>query len=145
MKKLIFILPMLLMLCACFRGKPLNYPFKDVAQVLKKEFTKDKDAFEYHKPEIEEEPGYLYLYQPKYIDFYLILHITIKLKEDAENKNASQIMIQIKEYNRQWKYGVREKEMEKDFFTALENRMKTGKWETLPWDKKYKRRQNEFK
>ena len=143
MKKLIFILPILL-LSACFRGQQLAYPFKDVAVVLKNEFTKNKDDFEYHKPEIEEKPGYLYLYQPKYIDFYLILHITIKLKEDGENKNASQIMIRINEYNRQWKYGMRDKDMEKDFFKALEKRMETGKWGILPWDNKYKRKPNEF-
>ena len=142
MKKLIFLLPMLCLLCSCFRGKPIDYPFKDISLALKKEFMKDKDAFEYVKPEIEEEPGYMYLYQPKYVDFYLVLHITVKLKKETEK--TSKIMIEITEYNRQWKFGMREKDMEKDFLNALEGRMETGKWGLLPWDLKYKRKQNDF-
>lgn len=145
MKKLIFILPMLLLLCACFRGQPLDYPYKDVSLALKKEFTKDKDTFEYVKPTIEEEPGYMYLYKSKYIDFFLILNITIKLKEDEAKKDSSKIMIRIKEFNRQWKYSLRDKAMEKGFFNALQQKMATGKWGELPWDTKYKRKQNEFK
>jgi len=103
---------------------------------------KDKKNFEYVKPEIEEEPGYLYLYQPKYINFFMILQITLKLKKDTDEK--SQIMIRITEFNRQWQYGSRDKKMEKDFFEALKNRMATGKWGVMPWITKYKRRQNEF-
>jgi hypothetical protein len=145
MKIYILFIPMLFLLCSCFQGQPINYPFDEVSNVLKEKFINDKDkkSFDYTKPELEEKPGYLYIYLQNNIDFFLVVLTAIKLKKQDEK--TSQIMIRINEHNRQWNYSLRKEQMEKDFFKCLEDRLKTGKWKNLPWDIKYKRTKDVFK
>jgi len=144
-KKMIFLIPMLCLLCSCFQGEPINYPFNDVSSVLKEKFINDKDkkSFDYTKPESEETPDYFYIYLKNKIDFFLVVLTEIKLKKQDEK--TSLIMIRINEHDRQWNYSTREEKMEKDFLQCLQKRLETGKWKDLPWDIKYKRRKDEFK
>jgi hypothetical protein len=104
--------------------------------------VRDKKSFEYIAPQIEEEPGYLYMYLQHKVDFFLVVQTEIKLKQAPDQ--TSQIMIRVKEHDRQWNYSLREKEMEKQFYECLLDRMKTGKWKPLPWEIKYKRKPNDF-
>ena len=143
MKKNVFLLPMICLLCSCFQGQPINYPFDDVSSVLKQKFMEEDKTFLLKPPALEEKPDYMSIYITKNIDFFLILQTEIKLKKQDEK--TSQIMIRIKEHDRQWNYSLRQEDMEKDFFKCLQERLKTGKWKNLPWDIKYKRKQNEFK
>ena len=96
---------------------------------------KDKH-FQAVSPELDEKPGYIYMYIHDNIDFFLVIRTKIKLKKNEDA--TSQIMIRINEYNRQWSYSKRVKDMEKAFFQCLEKRMKTGEWDPLPWHVKYK-------
>jgi len=127
----------ILLFSSCFQGRPINYPFKQVSKVLKDRFVRDKQDFDYIAPEIEEEPGYLYMYLQHKIDFYLVINTAITLKTD--NKSGSQIMVKIKSLNRKWSYNLPEKEMEKEFYNILLARLRSGKWTMMPWDKKYKK------
>lgn len=94
--------------------------------------------FQAVSPEIEEEPGYMYMYIQDNIDFFLVIKTKIKLKKGDDT--TSEIMIRINKYNRQWSYSKRLEDMEKEFFQCLNKRMKTGKWDPLPWHVKYKKR-----
>jgi len=136
----IFILKVLLSVTAVFlitscmlNGKELNYPYPRVASVLKQKFKKYESEFGYIKPEIVEDPGYLYIYQQKCIDFYHTDNITIKLK--AVDQNKSKISIKIHESNRRWNLDLESKEKSKEFLEALKTRLQTGKWPENPWDK----------
>ena len=127
----------ILLLSSCFQGRPINYPFKQVSKVLKDRFVRGKQDFDYIAPQIEEEPGYLYMYLQNKINFYLVVNTKITLKTD--NKSGSQIMIQIKELNRKWSFSLPQKEMEKELYNILLARLRSGKWTMMPWDKKYKK------
>lgn len=144
MNKIIFLIPLVCLLCSCFQGQPINYPFNDISSVLKQKFMEGDKSFQPVLPTLEEEPGYMYLYLTDNIDFFLVVNTEIKLKKQDEK--TSQIMIRINEHNRQWNYSLRQEDMEKDFFKCLEERMQTGRWKRLPWEIKYKTKQkNEFK
>lgn len=136
MKKPVMYLIVSLMACACFRGVPLEYPFEDVSAAIRQKLIKDKSEFSYVPPELHEEPGYMYLYQARNINFYLVLHTTIRLKKDGEE--SSQIMINMNEFNRRWNYSMPQKKMEEELLEAIRARMSTGEWGPLPWDTKYR-------
>ncbi|MBN1863434.1 MAG: hypothetical protein JW808_00890 [Victivallales bacterium] len=134
-------LSLVLLLSACFRGQPLEYPFEDVSLALKEKLIKDKKEFGYVEPELYEEPGYMYLYQARNINFYLVLQTTIRLKEETES--SSQIMIKMVEFNRSWNYTLQQKKMEEEMLEAVKERMGSGKWGPLPWETKYKKDEKE--
>ena len=123
----------MLFLCSCiFIGEPLEYPYPKVAAVLKQKFKDYENQFGYIKPNIEEQPGYLYIYQQKCIDFYHSDTIEIKLKE--LNPESSKIKIILQSSNKRWDFQYEEKEKSKAFLEALKVKLKTGKWPENPWD-----------
>jgi hypothetical protein len=115
-----------------FIGEELQHPYPKIASVLKKKFNTYEDRFGYIKPDIEEEPGYLYIYQQKCIDFYHADTIQIKLKEISPK--TSKIQINLQSSNKRWNFKLKEKEKSKEFLNALKMRLKTGKWPKTPWD-----------
>ncbi len=133
----VFFLVSGLLLGACFRGQPLEYPFEDVSAALKEKLIRDESEFGYVPPELYEESGYMYLYQSRNINFYLVLQTTIRLKKETES--SSQIMIKMVEFNRSWNYTLQQKKMEEEMLEAVRNRMGSGKWGPLPWETKYKK------
>ena len=136
MKKLLYALPIVpLLLCSCFQGRPINYPFNDVSAALKQKFTRaDKQSFEYTAPKIEDSPGYFYLYFEKNLNFFKYIKTEIKLKKDSEK--TSKIMIRINEHNRQWNYSMRQEDKEQELYDKLVRRLATGKWESMSWERK---------
>jgi len=132
-KVLLSITPVLLLTSCMLNGKELNYPYPRVASALKKKFKKYESEFGYIKPEIVEDPGYLYIYQQKCIDFYHTDNITIRLK--ALDQEKSKIVIKINESNRRWNLDLESKEKSQEFLEALKHYLDTEEWRETPWDK----------
>lgn len=137
--QILFSISIILLLSSCFQGRPINYPLKNISTALKDRFVKDKQNFDYIAPEIEEKKDYLYMFLQHNINFYSVVKTKITVK--ADGKDSSQIMIKIEKLNRKWSYSLREKEMEKQFYNILLERLKSGKWSLMPWDKKYKKKE----
>ena len=131
--KLIYAVLLLLLSSSCmFIGEELQHPYPQIASILKKKFNAYEDKFGYIKPNIEEEPGYLYIYQQKCIDFYHADTIQIKLKEISPKTSKIQILLQSS--NKRWNFKLKEKAKSNEFLNALKIRLKTGKWPKTPWD-----------
>ena len=124
----------LLFLVGCGTVQTIPYPYKTVADVLKGKFVKKYDAFTTTKPQITETPETMEILFSVDVDFYFSITplITIKKKGDKE----TEFVIKVTEYFKSWSYQSRNKKMEKEFIATLEKRLKTGKWEIMPWKKK---------
>ena len=124
----------LLFLVGCGTVKTIPYPYEKVADTLKDKFVKQDDEFATTKPQVTETPKQMEVLFSVDVDFYFSITpmITIKKKGDKE----TEIVVKVTEYFKSWSYQSRNKKMEKEFIATLEKRLKTGKWETLPWKKK---------
>jgi len=133
MRLFLYISPLILLTSCMMDAEKLNYPYPRVAAALKQKFKKYESEFGYIKPQIIEDPGYLYIYQQKCIDFYHTDNITIKVK--AMDRKHCKISVKINESNRRWNFDLERKEKANKFLDALKNCLKTGLWLKNPWDK----------
>lgn len=140
--KIIYILPFFLLLIGCGMTRTLNYPYPEVAKVLKDKFARQDDAFKPNKSLIlDTEKKMEILYDEKF-DFYYALVADMTLEE--KDSKSSQISLKITENFKSWSYKSRNKQLEKKFLAVLEKRLKTGKWDELPWMKKENRSSSIF-
>jgi len=133
MKK-IFLIPILSLLVGCGTTKTYNYPYEKVAEVLKEKFVVNQDDFLKSKPEVNEADDTLDISFVSDFDFYFSIGVDISLK--SENAKVSIVRAKVTEFYKSWGYESRSIKMEKQFLDSLDKKLKTGKWEKLPWEKK---------
>ena len=125
---------MLLSVVGCGTVQTIPYPYKTVSDVLKEKFVKKYDAFTTTKPQVTETPGTMEILFSVDVDFYFSITPLITIKKKSEKE--TELVIKVTEYFKSWSYQSRNKKMEKEFIATLQKRLKTGKWETMPWKKK---------
>ena len=133
MKKLL-IIPLSIFLAGCGTPRTFDYSYDKVANVLKDKLVKHHNDFITTVPVVEESGENLEVSFEAVVDFYFSIGVDISLK--SKNAKTSIVTAEIIEYYKSWSYQSRNKKMEKEFLNILAKRLKTGKWERLPWQKK---------
>ena len=127
-------LPLLLFLCGCGTSRIYNHPYGQVAGILKARFVKKQDDMAVEKPVVNESDGSLEITLMSNFDFYFGIGTEIAL--ERKTPDTSKVTVTVTEYYKSWSYRSRNMEMEKEFLDILETRLKTGKWDRLPWQKR---------
>jgi hypothetical protein len=140
--KIISILSLLILLTGCGMTRTLNYPYTEVAEVLKNKFAKSDDDFKSKKTLISDSDNAMELLLDIKFDFYYAIIADIDLK--AKGSHSSVITLTITENFKSWSYKSRNKKLEKKFMAVLEKRLKTGKWDAMPWTDKENRSSSIF-
>jgi len=122
--------------------RTLNYPYPEVAKVLKDKFAKKDDDFKAKKTLILDSESKMELSFDVKFDFYYAILADISL--EAKDSASSLITIKLTENFKSWSYKSRNKKLEKKFMAVLEKRLKTGKWEKMPWKNKENRSSSIF-
>jgi len=122
--------------------RTLNYPYPEVAKVLKEKFAKKDDDFKAKKTLLSDSDSQMELFCDVKFDFYYAILADISL--EAKDTNSSLITIKIIENFKSWSYKSRNKKLEKKFMAILEKRLKTGKWDEMPWKNKENRSSSIF-
>ena len=124
----------ILLLTACGTVQTIKYPYQTVAEVLKERFVKQHDAFKTTKPRFDTYDDSMTISFDVEVDFYFAISPEISIRK--EEKDESSITVKVVEYYKSWSYQARNKKMEAEFIDTLKKRLKTGKWDKLPWEKK---------
>ena len=127
-------LPLLLILCGCGTSRVYRYPYGVVAGVLKDKFVKHQDDMSAEKPDVSESDGAFDISLMSNLDYYFGIGTDISL--ERKTPDTSEVTVTVTEYYKSWSYRSRNMDMEKEFLDILEKRLKTGKWDRLPWQKK---------
>lgn len=132
--KQLLLLPILIILVGCGTSRTYDYPYETVAAVLKDKLIVNHDDFKNKKPVIYDTDGILDIYFESDIDYYFSIGTDISVR--SKNAKTSTVTAKVIEYYKSWSYQSRSKKMERQFLDILGKRLKTGKWEKLPWEKK---------
>ena len=131
--KILLMLVSILFLVGCGTVKTIPYPYENVSDVLKDKLVNKDDEFTTTKPKVTETPETMEILFSVDKDFYFSITPMITIKKVGDNK--TKVTVKVTEYFKSWSYQSRSKKMETEFIDVLKNRMATGKWKPLPWER----------
>ena len=130
-----FLFPVLvaLFISGCSTSRTFEYPYPVVASALKEKFGKDDD-FNMVRAKMEDDDNAMNIAVISNVNFDFSLDAAITAEKKGDKETA--VTASVTEHYRKWDYNSRNELMEQEFLDLLEKRIKTGKWEQLPWEKK---------
>ena len=120
-------------LVGCSTGRKIPYSFENTTTAVKKRLAQQNKLLRSAKPTVVETKDKLTVSFNSFVDYYYSVWseiVVVRLKDDP---NACEISAKVKEQFHSWGYQARSEKMEKQLLDCVEQRMKTGKWEKLPW------------
>ena len=120
-------------LTGCATARTIPYPYDDVASALKQRFVDKRDRFDHTKPKVSETKDTISISFDSNVDFNYAVSVKLTARRAIERPSECDVTAKIVEHLRDWEFRSRSEEMEKLFLECLEKRMKTGRWEEMPW------------
>lgn len=128
----VFIFSALFVLTSCSTTRTVNFKYDEVSKVLKEHFVENYDEFKQSKPNLKESSGALTVYFESPVDFFYGVKVTLGAERiDNEKTDVSAWIIE--DHRTFWGYTGRNKKLEKEFLDVVEKRLKSGKWQRMPW------------
>ncbi len=121
------------LLAGCATKRTIPYSFEATTAAIKAKLAKNNRLLESIKPKVQETPDHFQVSFDSFIDYYYSVWSEVAVARLKDNPNACEISAKVKERLGGWGYQARSETLEKELLDCVEERMKTGKWEKLPW------------
>ena len=123
-------------LAGCATKRTIPYSFEATTAAIKERFAKENKLLQSIKPKVEETNDRLDVSFDSFIDYYYSVSSEIAVSRLEGAPNACEVSTKVREHLNGWGYQSRSNKLEKQILDCIEQRMKTGKWEKLPWRRK---------
>ncbi len=123
-------------LAGCSTSRKIPYSFEATTAAIKAKLAKNNKLLQSVKPKVQETPDHFQVSFDSFIDYYYSVWSEVAVTRLKDDPNACEISAKVKEQLNGWGYQSRSNKLENELLDCVEQRMKTGKWEKLPWRRK---------
>ena len=128
-----FLFSALFVLTSCSTTRTVHFKYDVVSRVLKDRFVKNYDEFKQSKPKVTERVGGLTLYFESPVNFFYGVNVTLGAKRSEDDNQTVLSAWIIEDHRTFWGATGRNQSMEKELLGIVEQRLKDGKWQRMPW------------